>query len=379
MSRLFGDVCDSVREPYLRRACRLAERGRGTTSPNPVVGCVLVRDGRVVGEGWHERAGGPHAEAVALASAGDAARGSTAYVTLEPCAHVGRTPSCASALIEAGVGRAVIGTSDPHTLARGGAEMLSHAGVEVEFADDPAPFNELITEWLHFASTGTPFVRVKVALSLDGHSTLVPGSPSRISGREASALTMRLRSEADAVMVGVATALSDDPALTVRGDDGSAAARQPRRVLLGRASQPPASLRMLHDGAGVVTLLAPEGVPTEPMLARLVDTRSYALSDGLAGALNVLGGSGVVSLLVEAGPRLLTALYDGALIDELVLVHGGGMAGTSAPDLYLGADGATGSLAKPLHVVDAGRCGADAVTVWRPDEEGTYRAGTDRS
>jgi riboflavin biosynthesis pyrimidine reductase len=136
---------------------------------------------------------------------------------------------------------------------------------------------------------------------------------------------------------------------------------------------------MLHDGAGVVTLLAPEGAPTEPTVARLVDTRSYARSDGLAGALDVLGGSGVVSLLVEAGPRLLTALYDGALIDELVLVHGGGMAGSSAPDLYLGTVGATGSLAKPLHVMDAGRCGADAVTVWRPDEEGTYRAGTDRS
>jgi riboflavin biosynthesis pyrimidine reductase len=136
---------------------------------------------------------------------------------------------------------------------------------------------------------------------------------------------------------------------------------------------------MLHDGAGVVTLLTPEGVPTAPALARLVDTRSYRRSDGLAGALKTLGDSGVVSLLCEAGPRLLTALYDGALIDELVLVHGGGMAGASAPDLYLGATGPTESLAKRLHVVDAGRCDADAVTVWRPDEEGTYPAGTDRS
>ncbi|HEY5506558.1 MAG TPA: bifunctional diaminohydroxyphosphoribosylaminopyrimidine deaminase/5-amino-6-(5-phosphoribosylamino)uracil reductase RibD, partial [Coriobacteriia bacterium] len=202
MTRHFGDPYAVVAEPHLRRACELAERGRGTTAPNPVVGCVLVRDGEVVGEGWHERAGGPHAEAAALADAGDAARGATAFVTLEPCAHVGRTPSCADALVRAGVARVVIGAPDPTRLAGGGAGTLRQAGIDVSFADDPRPFHELDVEWTHRQRTGRPFLRVKVALTLDGRPALLEGARSALTGEAARAFTMRLRARADAVLVG---------------------------------------------------------------------------------------------------------------------------------------------------------------------------------
>lgn len=368
MARLFGDAYASVSDPFLRRACELAERGRGTTSPNPLVGCVLVRDGVVVGEGWHERAGGSHAEAVALAAAGDAARGATAYVTLEPCSHEGRTPPCAPALVGAGVHSVVIGMPDPTPLAGGGAMLLRDAGLEVRFAPDPAPFEELNVEWLHSVRTGRPFLRVKVALTLDAHPVLVEGVRSEITGGGARELTMRLRAAADAVVVGTGTVATDDPTLTVRDTQGRSATRQPRRVVLCRTGQPAATVRMLADGHGAVTLLLPEEVVVEPALAEHdVRAVTYPASGGLAGAFTALTAQGVVSVLVEAGPRLFTALYEARLIDELALFHAGGMAGGQAPALFVGesqVDPAT--LERRFHAVEAGVTEGDAVTVWRP-------------
>jgi diaminohydroxyphosphoribosylaminopyrimidine deaminase/5-amino-6-(5-phosphoribosylamino)uracil reductase len=321
----------------------------------------------VVGEGFHERAGGPHAEAAALAAAGNAARGATAYVTLEPCNHHGRTAPCAPALVRAGVMRVVIGMRDPNPdVTGGGADLLRGAGIEVDFADDEAPFAEQNVEWLHFVATGSPFVRVKTALTLDGHPTLATGVRSAITGEGARALTMRLRSQADAVMTGAATIAIDDPALTVRDADGSPATRQPKRIILARTDQPPADARLLHDSLGRPLLLLPEEADPDPALEPLVDVVTYAIGDGLPAALRALGDRGIMSLLVEAGPRLLTALLDDDLVDELVLYHAGGMAGDGAPALFVGeSQEDMSSLRRRLRAVEAGLAGSDAVTVWR--------------
>jgi diaminohydroxyphosphoribosylaminopyrimidine deaminase/5-amino-6-(5-phosphoribosylamino)uracil reductase len=368
MSRHFGEPYAVVADPFLRRACELAARGLGSTAPNPVVGCVLVRDGEVVGEGWHGRAGGPHAEAVALAQAGDAARGATAYVTLEPCAHQGRTPSCADALVRAGVARVVAGMPDPTALASGGAAKLRAAGVEFAFADDPTPFLELDLEWIHRQRTGRPFVRVKVALTLDGRPALVEGARSELTGQATRAFTMRLRSQADAILVGAGTVAIDDPALTVRDGAGTVAGPQPRRFILTRTEQPACDRRMLNDRLGAVGVLVPDPIELDPALAQAgAFAVPYEVEDGLEGALTALASVDVVSLLVEAGPRLFSALAAAGLVDELVLVHAGGFGGEEAPALFVGEqqdDPAT--LDRLLKAVEAAVVGDDAVTVWRP-------------
>jgi diaminohydroxyphosphoribosylaminopyrimidine deaminase/5-amino-6-(5-phosphoribosylamino)uracil reductase len=368
--RLFGDA-SSVSDPHLARALVLAERGRGMTSPNPVVGCVIVRDGSVVGEGWHERAGGPHAEVVALEAAGDDVRGATVYVTLEPCDHTGRTGPCSQALLRAGVARVVCGMADPSPLAAGGAATLRAGGVDVVFAEDPRPYQELNESWLHLATTGRPFVRVKTAVTLDGHPSLADGYRSQLTGQEARALTMRLRAHADAVMVGAGTVAIDDPALTVRDEVGTPAERQPLRVVLARTAQPPAASRMFHDGAGAVVVLVPDHVSPDAALsangARLV---TFDIAAGIPGALRALVALGVSEVLVEAGPRLLTALVESRALDELVIYHAGGFGGTVAPPLYVGESQEDPlTLTRVLRCIEAGCAGGDAVTVWRPREE----------
>ncbi len=371
MTRLFGDAYAAVTDPYLRRAIDLAELGRGSTAPNPVVGCVLVRDGAIVGEGWHERAGGPHAEAAALSAAGSAARGATAYVTLEPCSHVGRTPPCADALVAAGVSRVVIGLADPSPLAGGGAAVLRRAGVEVEFARDPAPFAALDEEWLHRVATGRPFVRVKVALTLDGRPALAAGVRSALTGQSARELTMRLRAEADAILVGSGTVAVDDPSLTVRDADGALAPRQPRRYVLTRTEQPSSESRMFRDAAGSVGVLVPDALDFEPeLLAAGARCVPWDASEGLTGAFESLARDGVVSVLVEAGPRLFSALVAAGLVDELIVLHAGGLAGEQAPSLYVGESQEDPStLQRDFRATGAGVVGSDAVTVWRPRRE----------
>lgn len=367
VARLFSDARTLVSDPWLRRALELAERGRGTTSPNPVVGCVLVRGDQAVGEGFHERAGGPHAEIVALEAAGQAARQATAYVTLEPCNHTGRTGPCAGALVRAGVSRVVIGMRDPNPgVAGGGAAALAAAGVEVEFAADPAPFEEQLIEWTHAVRHRRPFVRVKTAVTLDGRPSLAPGVRTSLTGSDARALTMRLRAAADAVMVGAATVAVDDPALTVRDADGVAASRQPRRVVLARTETPTADARLFHDGLGRPLVLLPEETGTPEELAAVAELVTFPIADGIAGALAALATRDITSLLVEAGPRMLTALVEEDLVDELVLYHAGGFGSALAPCLFVGeSQEAPETLVRHFRAVEAGLAGGDAVTVWR--------------
>jgi diaminohydroxyphosphoribosylaminopyrimidine deaminase/5-amino-6-(5-phosphoribosylamino)uracil reductase len=271
---------------FLERALELAERGRGTTAPNPVVGAVVVRGGKVVGEGWHERAGEPHAEVVALRAAGEEAQGATLYVTLEPCAHHGRTPPCADAVAAAGVARVVAAVGDPDPRTNGhGFERLRAAGVEVELAEGELEWRARAQNegFRTVAALGRPFVVYKAAVTLDGRVT-VPGS-RWVSGEESRRRVHELRARVDAVAVGMGTVRADAPRLDARGVD---AARQPRRLAFGRGPLPAGSELELRTGP-------------------------------LEGELRGLAGEGVQTLLLEGGPTLATSCVRGGLVDKLLL------------------------------------------------------------
>lgn len=369
--RLFDDVASRVDDPYLRRALELASRGRGATWPNPCVGCVIVSDGRVVGEGFHPRAGEPHAEVFALARAGEAASGATACVTLEPCAHHGKTPPCTEALIAAGIKRVVIGMPDPNPAAAGGAEMLRAAGVDVRFADDPAPYVSLNEGWLKRMSTGLPFVTAKVALSLDAKVALDHGEPAAITGPAGAGVTRLLRSHSDAVLVGAATVIADDPELTVRDETGGRSEHQPLRVVLAHRTLPPRDSRVFSDGRAPTLLLVSDDLDdsaeSDALLESVVVSR-YDSARGLAGAMAVLGERGVCEVLVEPGPRLLSSLWrTPECLDRLVTVTAGGMAGPGAPSLYEGVpDRDSRRLVHRFVPLEAGIVDDVSVTVWRP-------------
>jgi diaminohydroxyphosphoribosylaminopyrimidine deaminase/5-amino-6-(5-phosphoribosylamino)uracil reductase len=270
---------------HLERALELAERGRGTTHPNPIVGAVVVRDGVVVGEAWHEWKGEPHAETLALAAAGDAARGATLYVTLEPCRSWGHTPPCTQAVLDAGVARVVAGALDPNPKAGGGLEELRAGGLEVEVADGELGFRarQQNEAWRTWMSLGRPFVSYKAAVTLDGRMTL-PGS-RWISGEASRRRVHELRAHVDAVAVGTGTVRADHPRLDARG---VGAKRQPRRLAFGHGPLPAGSELELRSG------------PLEEELP-------------------ALAAEGVQSLLLEGGPTLATAFLRADLIDKLLV------------------------------------------------------------
>jgi len=364
--RLFSDVASRVEDPYLAHAVVLAERARGRTWPNPLVGCVIVAGDRIVGEGYHPRAGEPHAEVFALADAGEAARGATAYVTLEPCAHHGKTPPCVDALAAAGVSRVVVGMRDPNAEAAGGADRLRAAGIDVEFVGDPRPFAGLNAGWLKRIATGTPLVTAKSGMSLDARVAFAPAQRASMTGPSGLEVTRRLRSRADAVLVSAATVVADDPALTVRNASGTHAEVQPLRVVLVRETLPHADARVFTDGRAPTLVLASELADEQDL--RLLSARATVLrwgsSDGFQGALRALGVHGVSELLVEPGPRLLTALWAADAIDEYVTVTAGGMAGAAVPVFAGTADRESDALIKRMKPLEAGIVGDVSVTVW---------------
>jgi diaminohydroxyphosphoribosylaminopyrimidine deaminase/5-amino-6-(5-phosphoribosylamino)uracil reductase len=365
--RLFVDVASRVADPYLARAAELAERARGATAPNPLVGCVIVRNGVVVGEGFHPRAGEPHAEVFALRDAGENAAGADVYVTLEPCSHVGRTPPCCDALIAAGVRRVVIGMPDPNPEAAGGAAALRAAGIEVEFAGDPAPFEELNAGWLHRVRTGRPLVTAKVGLSLDARPGFALGKRASMTGSDGGKITQRLRAASDAVLVGAATVIADDPALTVRDEAGVLAERQPLRVVLVRSHVPQPDARVFTDEAAQTLVLAVGAEPGVCDLTPAAIAVHECTGSPLADAIATLGDRGVGELLVEPGPRLLTALLAENLVDRLVVVTAGGMAGADAPALFVGETMRHGDALEHRFVpVETGIVGDVSVSVWEP-------------
>lgn len=301
----------------MQRALELAERGRGKVRDHPLVGAVVVADGEVVGEGWYEYDAVDHAETVALREAGDRARGATMFVTLEPCAHHGRTPPCADAVAAAGIARVVVGALDPNPTAAGGVDRLRAAGVQVDLVDsvEARRQNEA---WRTWVAVGRPHVTYKAAITIDGR-VVVPGR-RWVSGEDSRRLVHELRASVDAVAVGMGTVRADDPRLDARGVD---ATRQPRRIAFG------------HGRAGSCDL----------------EVRSGPLED----ELRALAAEGVQSLLLEGGPTIATAFVGGGLVDKLVLFVAPLVAGAGPHFL--------GDLPEPVQLsgTTAGRVGEDVV------------------
>lgn len=298
-------MADTTDVAAMRRAIELSARGALTTPPNPDVGCVVLDAmGEVAGEGWHERAGGPHAEIHALNAAGSRARGGTAVVTLEPCAHTGRTSACVDALIEAGIRRVVVAVLDPNDEAAGGVRKLADHGIDVEtgvLADEAATANE---RWLMPFHTARPFVVWKFATTLDGRSAAADGSSRWITGAEARTEVHRLRAAVDTIVVGAGTVLGDDPQLTARTDEDSAS-RQPLRVVVDSEGRTPPEARVLDDAA-------PTWIATADAVGN-VDGRV-----DLTALLAELYRRGRRYVLVEGGPTLAGAFVGAGLVDRFV-------------------------------------------------------------
>lgn len=302
----------------MARAVALAERGRATVRPNPLVGCVLVRGGRLVAAGWHERPGGPHAEAAALRVAGDGARGATAVVTLEPCGHHGRTGPCADLLVSAGVGRVVYAVAEPHP-DRGGARRLREAGIPVE-TGLLAPWVEAQNEvFLHCQRTGRPFLTLKLAQTRQDSLTAPAGR--WITSREARTAVHRVRALSDAVLVGSGTVLADDPRLTVR--HVQAAAGQPRPVVLDARGRTPAGAAVVRPGALVVTAPGSDPRWRAELAGRGAEVVEVPVGPAggvdLPAVLAVLADRGVQAVLAEGGGTLASALVREGLVDRLLL------------------------------------------------------------
>jgi diaminohydroxyphosphoribosylaminopyrimidine deaminase / 5-amino-6-(5-phosphoribosylamino)uracil reductase len=305
---------------YLRRALELAESGRGRVSPNPLVGAVVVRDGEVIGEGFHAKLGDLHAERAALAdceSRGEDPAGATMYVTLEPCAHQGRQPPCVDAILAAGIERVVIGSDDPSEKAAGrGPGMLRDGEVKVELADGgEATAARLLNQpFRKHARTGLPLVTLKLAMSLDGQTETPPGDSPWISGAQSQELVHRWRAESDAIAVGIGTALADDPLLTARTPE---AARQPLRVVFDRQARLPIDSQLLAtlDESPVLVVVSQHADASR--IAALRDAGAEALiADGVEAALSDLGRRNITSLFLEGGATLASAFIEADLIDE---------------------------------------------------------------
>ena len=303
---------------FMRRALDLAERGLFTTTPNPRVGCVLVRDGRIIGEGFHERAGGMHAEVAALRDArarGESTQGATAYVTLEPCNHTGRTGPCTEALLDAGIARVVAAMADPNPEAAHGAVRLRGAGVTVEIGTCEAAARAQNAGFIARMQRGWPWVRMKVASSLDGRTALLSGESRWITDVPARADGHRFRARACAILTGIGTVRQDDPELSVRA---IATPRQPLRVVVDARAEVPPGARVL---AGGNALVATAGARNPAWPAGVEAVALPAAADGkvdLAALLRLLGARGMNEVHVEAGARLNGALLRAGLVDEVL-------------------------------------------------------------
>ncbi|AHG90651.1 riboflavin biosynthesis protein RibD [Gemmatirosa kalamazoonensis] len=349
---------------FMRRALRLARRGWGSTAPNPMVGAVVVRDGEIVTEGWHARYGGPHAEAAALAAAGDRARGATVYVTLEPCNHHGKTPPCSDALIAAGVRRVVVAAEDPHPVAAGGAKKLRAHGIEVVTGVEREAARELNAPFFHALASDRPWVVLKLALSLDGAVADDTRRPGWLTGRAARREVHRLRAGSDAVAVGIGTALADDPELTVR--DASAPRVPPLRVVFDRSARLPDVSRLVRTARDVPTAVV---VSPHTPAARLNDlegagvrvVRAATLHDALRA---LRADHDVRSLLVEGGAGLASALWTAGLVDRLITFQAPVVLGRGALPAFGDVPAARAEAARRLPIVARRAFGDDLMTIY---------------
>lgn len=355
---------------FMARALRLAKRGLYTTDPNPRVGCVIVVNDEVVGEGWHQRAGGHHAEIMALEDAGDASLGATAYVSLEPCCHHGRTPPCSESLIKAGIQRVVVAAMDPNPAVAGeGQRQLTAAGIDVMTGLLEAESRALNIGFFRRMQTNRPYLRTKIAVSLDGRTALANGQSKWITGEAARADVQRWRARSSAILTGVGTVLADDPSLTVRAEELGAVEppvrivvdsrlRMPRDAkMFGSAgsvrifcSEAPDDLRSSLEAAGAVVevLVSDDGkVPLREVLRRLADLE-------------------INEVLVEAGPALNGSLLEAGLVDELLVYMAGNILGTDGRGMFAIPELTKMSERTELKLTDFRRVGDDCRLTYRP-------------
>jgi len=320
---------------WMSRAIELAERGLFTTTPNPRVGCVIVRDDCVVGEGWHVRAGEPHAEVHALSMAGDAARSATAYVTLEPCAHHGRTPPCAEALVKAGIARVVTAMEDPNPLVAGrGLGILRAAGIEVTAGVQEAQARELNIGFISRMSRGRPWLRLKAAATLDGKTALDNGVSQWITGDDARRDAHRWRARSCAVLTGIGTVRDDDPQLNVRAIPTE---RQPLRVVVDARLETPLNARLLDGGPVLIAAAVDNAERIAALQRRGADAVILPNAGGkvdLSALLLELGRRGINEVLAESGFKLNGSLLREGCVDELILYLAPALVGDAARGLF---------------------------------------------
>ena len=359
------DAVHEEHELHMRRALELAALGRGLVSPNPMVGAVVVRDGRVVGEGWHEGPGTAHAEVRALAAAGDLSRGSTLYCSLEPCDHVGRTPPCTNAIVDAGVVQVVVATGDPNPVVDGrGFERLRTAGIEVEIGDLGSDARRLNAAFERHVVTGLPFVTMKTAASLDGKTAARDRTSRWITGQDARNDAHVLRGAADAIIVGAGTAIADDPSLTVR--DPSYRGRPPLRVVVDASGRVPPDSR-IFDGSAPTLIATTERVDRARADAWAANgAEVVSLDEDVAGGVSLpelmahLGKRDVQGVLLEGGATLAWSFVRERLVDRVVLYLAPTLIGGSEAPGILDGDGfAPIARAAPLHIVAVERIGDD--------------------
>ena len=308
-------------EIFMREALRIARNAEGRTSPNPLVGAVIVRDGSIVAEGWHRKAGTPHAEVHALRMAGDLAKGATLYVTLEPCAHVGRTGPCAVAVRDAGIRRVVVAMGDPNPLVAGkGIQILRDAGVEVTVGVCEAEARQLNEVFLHWITTGQPFVVLKTAMTLDGKIATAAGASKWITGEAARLRVHELRDRYDAILAGIGTALADDPSLTTRLPDRTG--KNPVRIIVDSNARLPLTSNVVTDGQAQTIVAVTEAAPEErvaALRAHGVDVLTCGTGShvDLVQLMQELGRREIASVLVEGGGTVNFSLLAAGLVDKV--------------------------------------------------------------
>lgn len=355
---------------YMKRALTLAKKGLGKTSPNPAVGCVIVKNGVIVGEGWHKRAGGHHAEIHALEMAGESARGADVYVTLEPCSHTGKTPPCSEALIRAGVTRVVAGMRDPNPRVNGGGlAALKEAGITTECGILENACRSVNLPFIKHVTTGLPYVTYKCAMTLDGNIATISGESRWISCEDSRKHVHRIRSRMDAIMVGVDTVIADNPQLTVRHVRG----KNPLRVIVDTRLRTPESVNVLNEQLSSRTVIATTESNPRVHLRYLKQGVTVIVCEEADGRVSMkdllekLGQMGVQSILLEGGSRLAGNMLQLGLIDELLFFMAPKIIGSNgfAPFTLQGITNMAQAIR--LDFIDVGRIGSDIVITARPE------------
>lgn len=345
---------------YMAQALRLAERGLYTTSPNPRVGCVIVKDHVIVGEGWHQRAGEPHAEVLALRQAGASARGATAYVTLEPCSHFGRTPPCADALVAAGVARVVAAMQDPNPQVAGsGLDRLAAAGITTSSGLLAAQAQQLNIGFIQRMTRARPWLRIKTASSLDGKTALANGDSKWITAAAARLDVHRLRARSCAILTGIGTVLADNPQLNVRGIETT---RQPLRIIVDSHLRTPTDARILQD-KGTIIAYTQADIAIQQQLtqagAELIQVNDLQGKVDLSALMTILAQRGINEIMTEAGAHLNAGLIMAGLVDEWVMYLAPTLLGDTARGLFTLPEPTEMSSRRELSIQDIRQIGTD--------------------